>query len=103
MTEPTIDCVPSFVFRQHTCPVHSVKFLEGDLYMASGDAKGNLIVWDMLLKKPLINRAGAHVNAIISIDGAPGNLVVTQGRDNLIKLWQLVDDGSTVSLEERQQ
>ncbi|PIA13801.1 WD40 repeat-like protein [Coemansia reversa NRRL 1564] len=80
---------PDFVFREHQAAVNCVHFFADDLYLVSGDQSGLLIVWNMLLKRPLVQVANAHSDAIIAVTNVGTDTVISQGRDSKIKIWSL--------------
>ncbi|KAJ1720723.1 Astra associated protein 1 Asa1 [Coemansia erecta] len=80
---------PDFVFRGHQAAVNSVRFFGDDRFLVSGDQDGVLIVWNMLLKRQLAQVKDAHSAAIVSVCGVGDRTVVTQGRDNKLKVWEL--------------
>ncbi|KAJ2077852.1 Astra associated protein 1 Asa1 [Coemansia sp. RSA 988] len=80
---------PDFVFRGHQAAVNCVHFFADDLYLVSGDQSGLLIVWNILLKRPLVQVPEAHSDAIIAATSVGAGTVVSQGRDNKINIWSL--------------
>ncbi|KAJ2781607.1 Astra associated protein 1 Asa1 [Coemansia interrupta] len=80
---------PDFVFRGHQAAVNSVRFFGDDRFLVSGDQDGVLIVWNMLLKRQLAQVKDAHSAAILSVCGVGDSTVITQGRDNKLKVWEL--------------
>ncbi|KAJ2723882.1 Guanine nucleotide binding protein (G protein), beta polypeptide 1-like [Coemansia sp. Benny D115] len=80
---------PDFVFRGHQCAVNSVAFFADDRFLVSGDQDGQLIVWNMLLKRQLLKKPAAHDGAILHACGFSSDTVISQGRDNKLNIWRL--------------
>ncbi|KAJ2374410.1 Astra associated protein 1 Asa1, partial [Coemansia sp. RSA 2603] len=83
----------------HQAAVNSVRFFGDDRYLVSGDQDGVLIVWNMLLKRQLAQVKVAHSAAILSVCGVGDKTVITQGRDNKLKVWELVATEFSGSLD----
>ncbi|KAJ2452041.1 Astra associated protein 1 Asa1 [Coemansia sp. RSA 2336] len=79
---------PDFVFRGHQSAVNCVHFMCDGRFLVSGDQDGNLIVWNMLLKRQLTSITAAHAGAILAISSTE-TTIITQGRDNKLCLWLL--------------
>ncbi|KAJ2804587.1 Astra associated protein 1 Asa1 [Coemansia helicoidea] len=90
---------PDFVFRGHRAAVNAVHFFAGDRILASGDQDGVLILWSMPLKRQLVAVPDAHSAAILAVGSAGANTVVSQGRDDVLKIWALSADAFGGSLQ----
>jgi hypothetical protein len=44
---------PSYIFRGHTAPIHSVQLLRRNACLLTGDADGWLVCWRLHTKRPL--------------------------------------------------
>ncbi|KAI8324670.1 WD40 repeat-like protein, partial [Martensiomyces pterosporus] len=80
---------PAFVFRGHQAPVNCVHFFADDRFLASGDQDGQVVVWNMLLKRQLVAEPDAHAGAVLAVCGVGSDTVVSQGRDNKLNIWKL--------------
>lgn len=83
---------PLFVFRGHQASVNSVSFFADDLYLVSGDQDGHLIVWNMLLKRQLVKIDKAHMDPVVAVKGVGQAMVISQGRDSKLCIWELKVD-----------
>ncbi|KAJ1732420.1 Astra associated protein 1 Asa1 [Coemansia biformis] len=83
---------PDFVFRGHQAAVNAVRFFASDRHLVSGDQDGTLIVWSMPLKRQLVAVRDAHSAAVVAVDSASADTIVSQGRDNTLKIWTLSVD-----------
>ncbi|KAJ2841227.1 Astra associated protein 1 Asa1 [Coemansia erecta] len=89
---------PDFVFRGHQTAVNSVCFFSDDRFLVSADQDGNIIVWNMLLKRQLVKETAAHSAAILSVRGIGTDTIISQGRDNKLCIWRLEASEFTGSL-----
>lgn len=57
---------PESVLRGHQAQVHTAAFIRSNTRLASGDAEGYVVLWDLTILRP---RAvwRAHTNAILGI------------------------------------
>ncbi|KAF1985074.1 WD40 repeat-like protein [Aulographum hederae CBS 113979] len=79
---------PAYVLRGHNAQVHSVHFLRLNTRLLTGDANGWIILWDLVIKRPVAVWRG-HSNAILSIKTWGEEKIITHGRDNSLRVWQL--------------
>ncbi|KAI1099676.1 WD40 repeat-like protein [Jackrogersella minutella] len=79
---------PKSVLRGHRTQVHVTTFIRSNQRLASGDADGFVILWDLTIMRP---RAvwRAHTNAILGISDWGNDKIITHGRDNRIVVWKL--------------
>ncbi|KAI0867415.1 WD repeat-containing protein [Hypoxylon argillaceum] len=79
---------PKSVLRGHLTQVHATAFIRQNARLASGDADGFVILWDLTIMRP---RAvwRAHNGAILGISGWGDDKVVTEGRDNRLVVWKI--------------
>ncbi len=91
---------PLTVLRGHADHVTSLSF--GDGVIVSGSADGAIIVWDLSIRRPILNFQ-SHDRSVLSISPLPTNSsqVVSAGRDGKVKLWDIsyVDKKSTATIE----
>ncbi|KAI2472471.1 WD40 repeat-like protein [Annulohypoxylon bovei var. microspora] len=79
---------PRSVLRGHRTQVHVTTFIRGNQRLASGDADGFVILWDLTVMRP---RAvwRAHTSAILEISDWGDDKIITHGRDNRLVVWKL--------------
>ncbi|KAI0545309.1 WD40-repeat-containing domain protein [Xylaria curta] len=79
---------PKAILRGHGTQVHVTTFIRHNERLASGDADGFVVLWDLTIMRP---RAvwRAHTSAILGISGWGDDKVVTEGRDNRLIVWKL--------------
>ncbi|KAI0150688.1 WD40 repeat-like protein [Xylariaceae sp. FL1272] len=89
---------PKSVLRGHRAAVHVTTFIKENERLASGDADGFVVLWDLTIMRP---RAvwQAHANAILGICGWADDKIITQGRDNKLVVWKITaQDEETLSI-----
>ncbi|KAI1360836.1 WD repeat-containing protein [Xylaria arbuscula] len=79
---------PKSVLRGHRTQVHATTFIRGNQRLASGDADGFVVLWDLTIMRP---RAvwRAHAGAILGISGWGDDKLITEGRDNRLIVWKI--------------
>ncbi|KAF2813097.1 WD40 repeat-like protein [Mytilinidion resinicola] len=88
---------PSYIFRGHTAHVHAVLFVRQNTRLLSGDADGWVVLWKLASKRPVAVWK-AHDGAILGFAEWGPEKLITHGRDNALKVWQLrVADEHTFS------
>ncbi|KAI0466012.1 WD repeat-containing protein [Xylaria cf. heliscus] len=82
---------PKSILRGHGTQVHVTTFIRHNERLASGDADGFVVLWDLTIMRP---RAvwRAHTGAILGISGWGDDKVVTEGRDNRLIVWKITAD-----------
>ncbi|TQV90663.1 hypothetical protein V2A60_006875 [Cordyceps javanica] len=84
MDEPT----PVNILRGHKSQIHAAAFVRRNDRLATGDADGYVILWDLAIMRPkAVWRA--HDNAILAIRGWGNDKIITHGRDHRLVVWQL--------------
>ncbi|KAM3467306.1 hypothetical protein MY5147_005445 [Beauveria neobassiana] len=84
MAEPT----PVNILRGHKSQIHAAAFVRGNDRLATGDADGYVMLWDLAIMRPkAVWRA--HENAILAIRGWGSDKIITHGRDHRLVVWQL--------------
>ncbi|KAF1965207.1 WD40 repeat-like protein [Bimuria novae-zelandiae CBS 107.79] len=79
---------PSYIFRGHNAHIHSVQILRRNTCLLTGDADGWVVCWKLETKRPLAVWK-AHDAAILgTAEWVPDN-IITHGRDNALRIWQL--------------
>ncbi|CAG8475234.1 24470_t:CDS:2 [Cetraspora pellucida] len=76
---------PVYIFRGHVEQINSLEFIENNRYLISGDAGGNVIIWDMISRRSKI-QFKAHNDGILSIVKFKDKLI-SHGRDNTLHVW----------------
>ncbi|ORY59528.1 WD40-repeat-containing domain protein [Pseudomassariella vexata] len=88
---------PRSILRGHQAQVHAAAFVRGNQRLASGDAEGYVVLWDLTIMRP---RAvwRAHTNAILGIASWGMDKIITHGRDNQLIVWKVsADDEAALS------
>ncbi|KAI2614216.1 WD40 repeat-like protein [Hypoxylon fragiforme] len=88
---------PKSVLRGHRTQVHATAFIRSNHRLATGDADGFVVIWDLTIMRP---RAvwRAHTNAILTVADWGDNRIITHGRDNRLVVWKLaLEDESAMS------
>ena len=67
---------PVYILRGHAKPIHSLLFLNRNLWLVSGDADGYLIVWTLTTKRPVAVWQ-AHEGSILGIDTWDSDKLIT--------------------------
>ncbi|KAL6710368.1 Astra associated protein 1 Asa1 [Coniothyrium glycines] len=79
---------PSFILRGHASQIHSVRFLRHNTRLLTGDADGYIVFWKVETKRPLAVWH-AHDGAILGTAAWGHDKIITHGRDNSLRIWQL--------------
>ncbi|GBC04492.1 hypothetical protein RclHR1_00570048 [Rhizophagus clarus] len=91
-TPPT----PIYIFREHEDQINHLEFYQNNTKLISGDAEGNIIIWDMKIKRPAL-KFKAHNKGILKCLVLADKLI-SHGRDNLLKVWKI--DQNSLSFTE---
>ncbi|CAJ2512333.1 Uu.00g053480.m01.CDS01 [Anthostomella pinea] len=89
---------PKSVLRGHRAQVHTTAFVRRNQRLASGDADGFVVLWDLTIMRP---RAvwRAHTNAILGISDWGDDKLITEGRDNRLIVWKITaEDEAALSI-----
>ncbi|KAL1597792.1 Astra associated protein 1 Asa1 [Paraconiothyrium brasiliense] len=79
---------PTYIFRGHTAQIHSVGILRRNTCLLTGDADGWVVFWKLETKRPLAVWK-AHDAAILGTAEWGPAKIITHGRDNTLRIWQL--------------
>ncbi|TRX88856.1 hypothetical protein FHL15_010199 [Xylaria flabelliformis] len=79
---------PKSILRGHSTQVHVTTFIRRNERLASGDADGFVVLWDLTIMRPR-GVWRAHTGAILGISGWGDDKVVTEGRDNRLIVWKI--------------
>ncbi|KAL7937362.1 WD40-repeat-containing domain protein [Trichoderma chlorosporum] len=82
---------PKAILRGHKAQIHATTFVRHDERLATGDAEGWVVLWDLTIMRP---RAvwRAHENAILGIKGWGRDKIITHGRDHKLIVWQIREE-----------
>ncbi|KAF9894697.1 ASTRA complex subunit [Aspergillus nanangensis] len=83
---------PAYILRGHAAPIHGLHIFHQNLRLISGDAEGWVIVWDLVIKRPVATWK-AHEGAILEVKGFSYEAgavteVYTHGRDHKLRMWR---------------
>jgi ASTRA-associated protein 1 len=67
---------PKAVLRGHQLQVHATAFVRGNQRLASGDADGYVVLWDLTTMRPTAVWR-AHTNAILGIASWGASSIIT--------------------------
>ncbi|RYP04892.1 hypothetical protein DL764_004162 [Monosporascus ibericus] len=91
MTSQRPAAQPKSVLRGHKAQVHATTFVKSNQRLASGDAEGFIVLWDLTIMRPsAVWRA--HEKAILGIAGWGEDKIITHGRDNRLVVWKAAAD-----------
>ncbi|RIA89486.1 WD40-repeat-containing domain protein [Glomus cerebriforme] len=85
-TPPT----PIYIFRGHEDQINNLEFYQDNTKLISGDAEGNIFVWDMKIKRPTL-KFKAHNEGILRCLFLKDKLI-SHSRDNLLKVWKIYEN-----------
>jgi len=57
---------PAYIFRGHISPIHALRFFVSNLFLASGDSDGWLVIWNLSTKRA-VAAWKAHGGGIMEI------------------------------------
>ncbi|RFU76826.1 astra-associated 1 [Trichoderma arundinaceum] len=82
---------PKAILRGHKAQVHAATFVRHNERLATGDAEGWAVLWDLTIMRP---RAvwRAHENAILGIRGWGRDKIITHGRDHKLIVWRITEE-----------
>ncbi|KAH6614044.1 WD40-repeat-containing domain protein [Boeremia exigua] len=79
---------PSYILRGHASQIHSVQFARQNTRLITGDADGWIIYWKLETKRALAVWK-AHDGAILGTAAWAHDKIITHGRDNNLRIWQI--------------
>ncbi|KXT03350.1 hypothetical protein AC578_3959 [Pseudocercospora eumusae] len=79
---------PAYVLRGHSAQVHAVRFLRHNTRLLTGDACGWVVLWSKSTKRAAAVWK-AHSNTILGLRDWDDDKIITHGRDNKLRVWQL--------------
>ncbi|ROT41901.1 WD40 repeat-like protein [Sodiomyces alkalinus F11] len=79
---------PRSILRGHGAQVHALAFVRNNSRLASGDAVGFVVLWDLTTLRPTVVWR-PHENAILGIQGWGEDCIITHGRDHKLAVWKI--------------
>lgn len=79
---------PKNILRGHEAQVHVAAFVRHNERLATGDADGFIVLWDLAVMRPTAVWR-AHDKAILGVEGWGRDRVITHGRDHKLIIWRL--------------
>ncbi|KAF9125951.1 Guanine nucleotide binding protein (G protein), beta polypeptide 1-like [Mortierella sp. 14UC] len=58
---------PSFIFRGHDAPIHSLEFFASNTFLATGDETGWICVWDIWKRRPVCKWHAHKTGSILAL------------------------------------
>ncbi|PKK51663.1 hypothetical protein CI102_2551 [Trichoderma harzianum] len=82
---------PKAILRGHKAQIHAATFVRQNERLATGDAEGWVVLWDLTIMRP---RAvwRAHENAILGMKGWGRDKIITHGRDHKLIVWKITEE-----------
>ena len=59
---------PVYILRGHAAPIHALDIFSHNMRLASGDADGWIVIWDLVTKRP-VTVWKAHEGAVLEVKG----------------------------------
>ncbi|KAF9542718.1 Guanine nucleotide binding protein (G protein), beta polypeptide 1-like [Mortierella hygrophila] len=63
--------VPSFIFRGHDAPIHSLEFFASNTFLATGDETGWICVWDIWKRRPVCKWHAHKTGSVLALKAIP--------------------------------
>ncbi|KXT04717.1 hypothetical protein AC579_610 [Pseudocercospora musae] len=79
---------PAYVLRGHSAQVHAVRYVRDNTRLLTGDAGGWVVLWSTSTKRAAAVWK-AHSNTILGLRDWEDDKIITHGRDNKLRVWQL--------------
>ncbi|GAA95693.1 hypothetical protein E5Q_02350 [Mixia osmundae IAM 14324] len=86
---------PVFVLRSHASQVNCLQFSASGEELVSGDLKGHVALYDLASFRPTLLWK-AHSDSVLQAQ-LWNKTIISQGRDNELKLWQVPEKPKTLS------
>jgi WD40 repeat protein len=78
----------SFVYEGHLAPIWTLATSPDGHLVASGDERGQVLIWDMLTRETLVVNS-RHMQQIEALAWSPdGTCVASASRDHWLRVWQ---------------
>ncbi|KAF9145905.1 Guanine nucleotide binding protein (G protein), beta polypeptide 1-like [Mortierella sp. GBA39] len=62
---------PSFIFRGHDAPIHSLEFFASNTFLATGDETGWICVWDIWKRRPVCKWHAHKTGSVLALKVIP--------------------------------
>lgn len=62
---------PSFIFRGHDAPIHSLEFFASNTFLATGDETGWICVWDIWKRRPVCKWHAHKTGSVLALKAIP--------------------------------
>lgn len=62
---------PSFIFRGHDAPIHSLEFFASNAFLATGDETGWICVWDIWKRRPVCKWHAHKTGSVLALKAIP--------------------------------
>ncbi|PHH87213.1 hypothetical protein CDD83_9180 [Cordyceps sp. RAO-2017] len=79
---------PKNILRGHRAQVHVAAFVRGNERLATADADGYVVLWDLAVMRPAAVWR-AHDKSILGVEGWGRDRIITHGRDHRLIVWKL--------------
>ncbi|KAF9911757.1 ASTRA complex subunit [Linnemannia zychae] len=70
-TPPPPPPAPSFIFRGHDAPIHSLEFFGSNTFLATGDELGWICIWDIWKRRPVCKWHAHKTGSILALKAIP--------------------------------
>ncbi|EFQ86945.1 hypothetical protein PTT_17742 [Pyrenophora teres f. teres 0-1] len=80
--------LPTCILRGHASQIHCVQFMRQNSCLLTGDADGYVVYWDITISRAL-EAWKAHQGPILGAAQWGHGRIITHGRDNTLRIWQL--------------
>ncbi|PHH78479.1 hypothetical protein CDD82_3032 [Ophiocordyceps australis] len=80
--------VPRTLLRGHKTQVHAAAFIRHNERLATGDADGFVVLWDLVTMRAAAVWK-AHEKSILGVQGWGRDKIITHGRDHKLMVWSL--------------
>ncbi|KAI2479683.1 WD domain containing protein [Pyrenophora tritici-repentis] len=80
--------LPTCILRGHASQIHCVQFVRQNSCLLTGDADGYVVYWDLSTSRAL-EAWKAHDGPILGVAQWGHGRMITHGRDNTLRIWQL--------------
>jgi WD40 repeat protein len=91
---------PKFKLEPHSGAVTSVAISPDGVYGASGGEDRQICIWDLNNGKLLYSIPDAHTGIITTLQFTPKAQLLSAGRDNYIRVWELGDKAARLEMNQ---
>ena len=85
---------PQSVLRGHRGEVQCACFVPGRDHLMTGDSEGSVHVWDLATARSAAHAAHGANAGVTQVQAIDASAFVSQGRDGMVQMWQLREDGT---------